>query len=85
LPDLVAAISELRHSAMLRATRAEYAAKSVTHANGLLVNFEQPGGQFLESSASPTHSSPLPRRTSFSEVNAGFWQNLYQGSYGLQG
>jgi hypothetical protein len=47
--------------------------------------FQQPGGQFLESSASPTHSSPLPRRTSFSEVNAGFWQNLYQGSYGLQG
>jgi hypothetical protein len=32
LPDLVATIFELRHSAMLRATRAGYAAKSVTHA-----------------------------------------------------
>jgi hypothetical protein len=32
LPDLVVAISELRHSAMLPATRAGYAAKSVTHA-----------------------------------------------------
>jgi hypothetical protein len=42
LPDLVAAISELRQSAMLRATRAGYAAKSVTHANGLLVNFNNP-------------------------------------------
>jgi hypothetical protein len=32
LADFVVAISELRHSAMLRATRAGYSGKSVTHA-----------------------------------------------------